>query len=234
MQFPKISDFLKRDYSSEALGEILLGTDQLPFPSKEKQHIFKNFAETADMKRMQGDTLLLCAFYNTAFRNVFKYAETRTEYINGLSLRDLKRELTEEVSTLLESTDFNQVGKNHRTLLSLMLVTENLPKRFLTEAIEKTNVNSRDIVGKSAVDFACMSMMRLEQPHKNECLDIVIKSGITGVEAYKELLEKHQNTVSKSIVGSHVYIDGFKKILDYQEELENSTSQASSQTTLKF
>lgn len=226
MKYPLLSNLLLRKYPQEALEEITSGKDLLPFPTNEKRQILTNFAETAEARLMNGDNLLQAAFYDSPLRNIFKHRYD-SETFNGVSAGVYCNELLVEIKDCLKKTNPNHLGKMHRNLLSLMVTVPNLPEKMLLNLVEKTDVLQKDAIGHTALDAACISMLKTAPVNKETVLAIYEKAGINDVKEYQDKISKEHNKESAKIVGVQSYVEGFRKVQELKLQMGNTKAKKS-------
>lgn len=217
MKYPLLSKLLLREYGEEALNEITSGRDLLPFTTNEKRHIASVFSEKAQPELMNGDNILLAAFYNTPIRYQFKM---RDELIEGVSSKTYCNEVLNEIRDALQTTNCKHLGKYHRNLISLMIMCPNIPNKILNEVIENSDLTQRDVNGRSALDCACISLKLVDPPNKAAVLEIYEKTGIKSLQEYEMSIQKH-HTKKNEMVSAHSYIEGFKTIQEMVKSVES-------------
>lgn len=212
MKFPLLSNLLLREYDKEALTEITSGKDLLPFPTNEKRNIAERYPSTAKPELMNGDNLLQAVFYNTSLKSIFKNIDLPEITKSGLSNKSFHSAAIQEIRECLKTTKADHLGKYHRNLLSLMIMTPNLPKDILLDLVDRTDVLQKDVCGKTALDYACISMTQVNPVNKEAVVAIYNKAEITDEVEYGQMVRASHDKNAQNIVAPHSYIDGFKQL----------------------
>lgn len=228
MKYPLLSEILSRLYDKDALSEIDSGKDLLPFPTNVKRQIIYNCKDTVNSNLMNGDTLLQAAFYDTSIRSIFRNRYSN-DIVNGMSSRTYCRDIIIEINDLLQTTNFNHLGKYHQTLLSLMINCPNLPEDMLLNIVDNTDLNVRNATGHSPLDAACLSVKYTNPINEAAVVRIYQKSAIENVDDYRHEIKKNINPFSAKINDVYKFVEGFIKIQALSFNTVNTP-----QSSLKF